>query len=178
MQEPRVTSTRVVYENRWIRLHEDQLERPDGSPGLYAWVEKPPAAVIVPLEVDHVWLVEQHRHAVGARFWEFPQGAWEEDPGAAPEDLARGELAEETGLRAGRLRHLGHLDLAPGLSTQEFDVWLATDLTPGPVAREATEADMTTAFVPETEFRRMVRDGRYTDAPSLAAYSLLLLQAS
>src|SRR3712207_7613061 len=44
------------------------------------------------------------------------------------EELARAELAEETGLRAGSLRHLRHLDLAPGLSTQEFDVWLATDL--------------------------------------------------
>jgi hypothetical protein len=61
------------------------------------------------------------------------------------------------------------------LSTQEFDVWLATGLTPGPTAREATEADMRTAFVPEAEFRAMVRDGRFTDGPSLAAYSLLLL---
>ena len=57
MQPPRVTASRVVYENRWIRLHEDELERPDGSPGLYAWVEKPPAALIVPLDGDHVWLI-------------------------------------------------------------------------------------------------------------------------
>jgi hypothetical protein len=34
---------------------------------------------------------------------------------------------------------------------------------------------MRTAFVPETEFRAMVGDGRFTDGPSLAAYSLLLL---
>jgi hypothetical protein len=30
-------------------------------------------------------------------------------------------------------------------------------------------------FVTEEELRAMVRDGRFTDAPSLAAYSLLLL---
>jgi 8-oxo-dGTP pyrophosphatase MutT (NUDIX family) len=47
----------------------------------------------VPLEDDHVWLVEQFRRPVGRRFWEFPQGAWEDEPGAAPEDLARGEFA-------------------------------------------------------------------------------------
>ena len=79
----------------------------------------------------------------------------------------------------GRLAHparrLGHLDLAPGLSTQEFDVWLATGLTAGPTAREATEADMRHAFVAETELQAMIRDGRFTDGPSLAAYSLLLL---
>ena len=100
MQPPRVTASRVVYENRWIRLHEDRTESRDGAPGLYAWVEKPPAALIVPLQDDHVWLVEQFRHPVGRRFWEFPQGAWEETPDAPAEALARGELAEETGLRA------------------------------------------------------------------------------
>ena len=75
----------------------------------------------------------------------------------------------------GRYATSGTLDLAPGLSTQEFDVWLATDLTQGPTAREATEADMRSAFVGEAELRAMVRDGRFTDGPSLAAYSLLLL---
>ena len=47
-------------------------------------------------------------------------------------------LAEETGLRAGRMEHLGRLDLASGLLTQRFDVWRATDLTPGPTARMST----------------------------------------
>jgi hypothetical protein len=31
-------------------------------------------------------------------------------------------------------------------------------------------------FVAETELRAMIRDGRFTDGPSLAAYSLLLLE--
>jgi 8-oxo-dGTP pyrophosphatase MutT (NUDIX family) len=121
------------------------------------------------------WLVEQFRYPVGRRAWEFPQGTWTAGSDGSAEELARAELAEETGLRAGSLRHLGHLDLAPGLSTQEFDVWLATDLTQGPTAREATEADMRSAFVGEAELRAMVRDGRFTDGPSLAAYTLLLL---
>ena len=38
----RVVSTRVVYENRWMRVHEDRTERDDGTPGLYGWVEKSP----------------------------------------------------------------------------------------------------------------------------------------
>jgi hypothetical protein len=37
---------------------------------------------------------------------------------------------------------------------------------------------MAQQFVPETELRRMIRDGEFTDAPSLAAFSLLLLQRS
>ena len=171
----RTTSSREVYRNPWIRVREDAVERDDGSAGVYGVVEKPHFGLVIPAERDGFWLVEQFRHPLGRRAWEFPQGTWTAGQDGAAEELGRAELAEETGLRAAEFRHLGHLDLAPGLATQEFDVWLATGLTPGPTAREATEADMRTAFVPETEFRAMVRDGRFTDGPSLAASSLLRL---
>ncbi len=171
----RTTGSREVYRNPWLRVREDAVERADGSAGVYSVVEKPHFAIVLPAERDGFWLVEQFRYPLGRRAWEFPQGTWTAGLEGSAEELARAELAEETGLRAGSLRHLGHLDLAPRLSTQEFDVWLATDLTPGPTAREATEADMRSAFVTESELRAMVRDGRFTDGPSLAAYSLLLL---
>jgi 8-oxo-dGTP pyrophosphatase MutT (NUDIX family) len=161
-----------VYENRWMRLHEDRTERPDGTPGLYAWVEKPPAAVIVPRDGEYVWLIEQHRHPVGERFWEFPQGAWEDEPGARAEDLARGELAEETGLRAGRIEHLGRLFFAYGLSNQSFDVWLASELSEGRQALEATEADLRVARVAVGELEAMIDRGEIRDAATVAAWHL------
>jgi 8-oxo-dGTP pyrophosphatase MutT (NUDIX family) len=172
VQPPRVTSTRVVYENRWMRLHEDRTERADGTPGLYAWIEKPPAAVIVPLDGDAVWMIEQHRHPVGERFWEFPQGAWEDDPAAAAEELARGELAEETGLRAGRFEHLGRLFFAYGMSDQSFDVWRATDLVPGEQALEATEADLRVERFGIASLESMIASGAVRDAASVAAWHL------
>ena len=171
----RTTSSRETYRNPWIRVREDVVERDDGSTGIYGVVEREDFGLVIPAERDGFWLVEQFRYPLGRRAWEFPQGTWTAGSEGSAEELARAELAEETGLRAGSLRHLGHLDLAPGLSTQAFDVWLATDLTAGPTAREATEADMRSAFVAEGELRAMVRDGRFTDGPSLAAYSLLLL---
>ncbi|WP_324275266.1 NUDIX hydrolase [Blastococcus brunescens] len=171
----RTTSSREVYRNPWTRVREDEIELPDGSTSVYGVVERPDFALVLPADRDGFWLVEQYRHPIGRRSWEFPQGTWSHGADGSPEALARAELAEETGLRAGRLDHLGRLDLAPGLMTQRFDVWLAEDLTPGPTAREASEADMRTAHVPETELRGMIAAGRFTDAPSLAAYSLLLL---
>jgi 8-oxo-dGTP pyrophosphatase MutT (NUDIX family) len=167
-----VTDSRVVYENRWMRLHEDRTERADGTRGMYAWVEKPPAAVIVPLDGDHVWLIEQHRHPVRARFWEFPQGAWEDDPGASAEDLARGELAEETGLRAERMEHLGQMFFAYGMSDQSFDVWRATGLEPGEQALEASEADLRVARVAVDELEAMIAGGGVRDAATVAAWHL------
>jgi 8-oxo-dGTP pyrophosphatase MutT (NUDIX family) len=170
---PRVTSTRVVYENHWMRLHEDRLERSDGSPGLYAWVEKPPGALIVPLDDDHVWLVEQYRHPVRRRFWDLPQGAWEHAPDAAAEELARGELAEETGLRAREMEQIGTLFFAYGLLDQRFDVWLATGLEPGPPDPEPTEHDLRSARFPIAEFEAMIRRGEVVDAGTIAAWHLV-----
>ena len=169
----RVTASRVVYENRWIRVREDETVLPDGTPGLYAVVEKPPAAVIVPRDGDgHLWLVEQYRHPVGARFWELPMGAWEATPDPDAEALARGELAEETGLRAGKLERLGRLYFAYGIMTQPFDVWLATDLTPGERALEATEQGLVTARFPIPDVQAMIHDGRIADSATVASLGL------
>jgi ADP-ribose pyrophosphatase len=170
---PRVTSTRVVYENRWMRLHEDRLERADGSRGVYAWVQKPPGTLIVPLDDDHVWLVEQWRHPARGRYWDFPQGAWEGTPDASAEALARGELAEETGLRARSLERLGSLFYAYGLLDQRFDVWLATGLEPGPRDLEATEQDLRCARFAVAELEAMIARGDIADAASLAAWHLV-----
>ncbi|SOE03860.1 NUDIX domain-containing protein [Blastococcus haudaquaticus] len=172
----RTTSSREVYRNPWTRVREDVIELPDGSTSVYGVVERPDFAVVLPVDRDGFWLVEQFRHPVGRRCWEFPQGSWSHGTDGAPEELARAELAEETGFRAGRIEHLGRLDLAPGLMTQRFDVWVADELVPGPTAREASEADMRSGWVSETELRTMIAEGRFTDGPSLAAYSLLLLR--
>jgi 8-oxo-dGTP pyrophosphatase MutT (NUDIX family) len=168
----RVVASRVVYENRWMRVHEDRTERADGTSGLYGWVEKPASALIVPIEDGHVWLVEQYRHPVGARFWEFPQGTWEDEPGASAEDLAHGELAEETGLRAASLQLLGRLHFAYGLSNQAVDVWRATGLEPGEQALEETEEGLIARRFAREEVERMIAANEIRDAASVAAWHL------
>ena len=39
--------SRVVYENRWIRVREDAVVRPDGGEGIYGVVEMLSPAVFV-----------------------------------------------------------------------------------------------------------------------------------
>ena len=57
--------SRVVYENRWMRVREDAIRRRDGSDGIYGVVEKPDFAVIVPVEDDgRIHLVQQYRYHV------------------------------------------------------------------------------------------------------------------
>jgi 8-oxo-dGTP pyrophosphatase MutT (NUDIX family) len=175
-QQWRTTSSRLVYENPWLRLREDEFVRPDGSRGLYGVVEKPDFAVVVPMDEAGFHLVEQFRYPAGGRYWEFPQGTLEGEPDAAPEEVARRELAEETGFRAASMRHLGTLHEAYGFTGQRGHVFVATGLTPGPTDLSPEEAGLVCAPVPYDEFPRLVADGRITDAATLAAYTLLLLE--
>ena len=101
--------SKIVYQNRWMRVREDVVARPDGSRGIYGVVEKPDYAVILPVDGDGLHLVEQYRYPVGGRFWELPQGSWEERPDVDPAVLARAELEEETGLAAAEMREIGRL---------------------------------------------------------------------
>ncbi|MBP2323234.1 8-oxo-dGTP pyrophosphatase MutT (NUDIX family) [Kibdelosporangium banguiense] len=167
--------TRQVYENAWMRVREDKIQRQDGSEGVYGVVDKPDYALIIPLDGDRLHMVEQFRYPLGLRRWEFPQGT---APGMAqsdPLELAARELREETGLRAGRVAELGLLDVAPGISSQRGRVYLATDLTEGPHEREHEEQDMRTAWILRSEFEQMIQRREVTDSQSIAAYAMLLM---
>ena len=73
-----------------MRVREDTIRRRDGSNGIYSVVEKPDFVVIIPVEDDgRLYLVEQFRYLVTGRYWEFPQGSWEQIEGADPLEMAR-----------------------------------------------------------------------------------------
>ncbi|MFL6121577.1 NUDIX domain-containing protein [Actinophytocola sp.] len=172
----RPVASRVVYTNPWLTLREDQVERIDGSRGVYSVLDAPDFAVVLPFENDGFHLVEQYRYPMRARTWEFPSGSFPAGVTGTPAELAAAELAEETGLTAGHLERLGALHPANSVTGQAAHVFLATDLTPGEPHREVTEVDMRQDWFPRAEVERMLREGEITDGPTLGAYLLLTLR--
>lgn len=166
-------ASREVYGNRWMRLTEDEITHPDGSPGTYAVLHAPDYVVVLPFDGECFHLVEQYRHPVSRRLWEFPQGSVTEPAGLTPEAMAAIELAEESGLAAGRLDLLGFLHESTGRSTNGFHAFLATDLSPVTAHREPEEADLRTGTFTLAEIWGLVEEGQLTDASSVAALALL-----
>lgn len=173
--EIRTTASTLVYENRWMRLREDAIVRADGTPGLYGVVEKVDFAVVAAVQDGAIHLVEQYRYAVGARFWEMPQGT-SDDPGIEPLALARAELREETGLVAASMVHAGRLFQGYGYSTQAYDVFFATDLEQHDVHLEVEEQGLVARAFGLAAFETMLRDGTIRDASTVAAFGLLRLK--
>ena len=171
-------SSREVYRNRWTSMREDIIERSNGERGLYGVVDKEPASIIIPLERtpegDFLYLVEQFRYTIQRRAKEFPQGSWE-GTAAEPEDLARGELSEETGMSAGRMTHLGTLQIAYGVMCQKQHAFLAEDLSPGATQPDPEEHDLVVHRVSVADFERMLLDGTIVDGCTVAAWGLYLV---
>jgi hypothetical protein len=156
-----------------MRVTEDDVQRRDGSVGQYGVVHSRDFVVVIPFDGERYHLVEQYRYPVGARLWEFPQGSVADAETLPPVTLAAIELAEETGLRAGRLELLGFLHHGYGRSTNGFHAFLATDLTAGTARREVEEQDMRSGTFTLDELWSLVAHGTMTDAASLAALALL-----
>lgn len=169
-------ASREAYRNAWMVLREDDIRRPDGSAGIYAVVDKPTYALVIPYDDNRFRLVEQFRYPVGARRWEFPQGTAPDLADLEPSALAERELREETGLRATSFEALGQLDVAPGMSSQRGWVFLATGISEGRADREHEEQDMRSEWFSRANVEQMMRDGVITDAQSIAAYALFLLR--
>lgn len=170
----RTLSSREVYRNPWLRLREDAIERSNGAHGIYGVIEKDDCAIIIPIEGDIVYLVEQFRYTIQQRSVELPQGGWE-TADVNPEELARGELREETGLAAQTMTHLGSMWIAYGFARQKQHVFLATGLTPTTADPDPEEHDLVLRTASIAEFEQMLIDGTIQDACTIAAWGLYRL---
>ena len=171
-------SSREVYRNRWTRVREDVIERVNGERGIYGVVDKDPACIVIPLETtaegEFIYLVEQFRYTVGARHVELPQGGWEQAD-VVPDEMARGELREETGLSAECMTLLTTLQIAYGVMNQRQYVFLAEGLTQGEAEHDAEESDLEVHRVSIAQLEQMLVDGSIVDNCTAAAWGVYRL---
>jgi len=170
-------SSERVYSGRIVNLDRDTVRFPDGTTGQLEMLRHPGASAVVPFLDDprdpdpRVLLIRQFRHAADAFIWEVPAGRL--DPGESPEDCARRELEEETGMRAGSLERLTTIYTTPGFTDERIHLFQAHDLQPGAQQREADEF-MELHTRRWSEVMDLVRSGELNDGKTLT--SVLFVQ--
>lgn len=163
----RTLSTRLAYENSWIRVREDEVIRPDGRAGIYGVIEIPASVGVVALDDDgQIALVGQWRYPLGRYTWEIPRGGSNKDPDLLA--VAQRELAEEVGVEAAEWRRIGSVDVNNGVTTDVQHLFLATGLRASARHQDPVE-QIVVAWHPFPHAVEMVMAGEITEVCSVAA---------
>jgi ADP-ribose pyrophosphatase len=164
-------SSRLIHDGPVVRLSLDRVRFPDGSDGTLEIIRHSGASAVLPV-VDplphpdpRIILIRQFRYAAGGYLFEVPAGR-PDRPGEPWDACASRELEEETGYVAGNLEPLTSILTTPGFTDERIHIFLATDLRPGRVARDADEF-MEPVAMPLSDALAMIADGRIDDAKTI-----------
>jgi ADP-ribose pyrophosphatase len=171
-QPERLVRRETLAEGQLLTFRLDWIADAEGVERRREVVVHPGGVGIVALTADRrVLLVRQYRHAVGRMLLEVPAGTLDRDArGTAeePASAARRELAEETGYQAQEWRLLARFFTAPGFTTEEMHLYLATGLSPaGAGVGPAPDERLELVELPLDEALAMAERGEIDDAKTL-----------
>lgn len=175
VSEFRLVGERLVHQGAVVTFSIGTFEGPGGVRFERDIVRHPGAVSVVPLnERGEVLLVRQFRAALGTDLLEIVAGKRDIDDEPL-EETAQRELAEEVGMRAGKIEPLASIAQSPGFCDEINHLFLATDLQPVPRDHQGIEeSHMTVEAVPLDAVRGLIARGELRDAKSLVALLLTL----
>ncbi|MFC1564085.1 NUDIX hydrolase [candidate division KSB1 bacterium] len=122
-----VLSCNKIYTGKYLDLEKIEVGLPDGRKAEREVVRVRDAVAVLPVDEEgNVYLVRQHRPAIGRTIIEIPAGLI--DDGEDAESSAVRECEEETGYKPGELRELVTYAHAEGYSTGMITLYLGTKL--------------------------------------------------
>ncbi len=163
----RLVDEREVHRGSLITVGIGRFEGPDGDRFERDLVHHPGAVSVVPVDGDEVVLVRQYRAALDRDLLEIPAGK-RDVPGEPVEETAQRELAEEVGLRAGRLVKVAEFFNSAGFSDELSHVFLGTELEPAERdVQSHEEAHMTIERVRLDDVPRLIAERELIDAKTI-----------
>lgn len=172
MQYPKIVSRECIPVSPWLDLIKKVVQyAPLGLAETYHCVTQNAYVGILARTPDaKIVLVRQYRPCVEDYTWEFPAGTLEECE--TPEQAARRELLEETGLLADELISLGNFHPDTGrlqIDSHSFYVRVS------PTGHGAgAEPGITVRHVTHAEFKSMIVSGEFRHQLHLAIYAAVL----
>lgn len=163
-------SSKIVYENPWFKVREDQVEKPGNRTGVYGVVETPPSVFIIALtENNEIYLTGLFRYPTGKYGLEVPAG------GSDNEDLleaAQRELLEEVGLKAKTWKKAGQFTPWNGISSEVSHVFIAQDLEETGTQIDPNEGILEIKKVDFTKVFDLIKSGEISDGQTISALVL------
>lgn len=156
----------------------DRVVRPDGTTGIYPWVEGPDLVRVLMLLPDGTIPIAQQHHYLVGPMWQLPGGqvdpVHDQAPGTGRPDpylAALRELEEETGIIPTELVHWVRPEPIPGLTTASVTIYVGSQVSrtvpPRPEPGEAGSMEILRVSVHDAA--QAVTDGRMRCAASAAA---------
>ena len=162
--------SKSVYQGKILNLRVDTVRLPTGRVATREVAEHSNSVCIVPIDENgDVLLVRQYRTPVQGPLLELPAGGVE--AGEVSEETVQRELQEETGYRAGSLRHLSSFWLAPGWCDEFMHAYLATELTSSKLVGDDDE-NIVVERVPMGRAVELIGTGEIEDVKSIAGLLL------
>jgi len=166
-------SSRVAYDNPWMRVYEDQAINPAGKQTMYGYVEsKSDSVYVIPIdEAYNTYIIRLFRYPARQEAWECVAGRMDGDPA---EIAAMRELLEETGLRAETVTKIGELHPASGISTFRSEVYIAQDLEKINDEVDVADGILAVMKLPLAEVRNKILAGEIQCSESIAAFLMVI----
>lgn len=167
-------SSRIVYENPWIKVREDKILDHNTKEGLYGVVEGHGAVFVIAEEKDgSIYLIRQYRYPVDDMVYTVPSGIIEEE--VSLEENALRELEEETGIQAGRLEPIGEFYQSPGVFRSKAYVFKASELDTSHLETLDRDEDiLEIKKVSRNELKEMIGKSEIRNGAALAAITIYL----
>jgi 8-oxo-dGTP pyrophosphatase MutT (NUDIX family) len=167
----KVTSSKVVYQNPWMQVHEDTVVTPTGNDGIYGYIESKDSVMITVLnDENELYLVRTFSYPDASWNWELPGGGGD---GEAAAIASRRELEEETGILANNWDKLGEARVCNGLMTERMAVYLATGISFTGEKETSDEQIDTARFFPLAEVNAMIERSEINDCQSITGIHLM-----
>lgn len=173
MADWKTLSSRIVYESRFMRMHEDKVINPIGEDSVYSFLESTSDAVyVVPVDDEgNTYIIQEYRYPIKKAVWECTAGRNEGDD---TETTAKRELLEETGLQAEEIIVIGDIQVASGVANLKNTVCLAKRLTKVSDELDPVDGILAVKKVPLVDIRGKILAGEIQCSQSIAAFFMAI----
>lgn len=160
---------RTVYDNRWVRLTQVEIEPPDGRRFWHHVVrlQRIALAAILDSTGEALLMTQRHRWAIDTVGWELPGGIVEQGESGA--ECAAREAEEETGWRPdSTLQHILSFEPMPGMVVTPHEIYLGRGATQVGEPTDLEEAGLV-EWVDLSDAAKLARSGQIAGSGSLVA---------